>query len=451
MTMGYAVYAADRVVLSSVLAPMSSSLAITNVPDLGSSAIGWLSAAQFIGVTCTVFAAGYLSDRYGRWPVIICGLTVFTAFTWLIGLSSNFFEAFAFRLISGFGEGAFWPVAMASVATYFKGRKGLGLGIFYVGFDAGSVAGLSIGGVAYSLSASWRPAFFFAPLLGLVVIAGALIVRRKLPGAGQGSGAISLGRDALQLLKKRNVVLIMAFALLATWSSVWQVAFLPYYFYKVLHFNILSSALLSSLVTISGGFGKVILGGVSDSVQAEQAPRPGHIGNVRFLRPLLCVPRLCFGPGGGSFHGFLQFVDISDNAGSDVRQQRWDDGERSRSQHLVAVRGDDILSTNRRVAVHHRGGQSGGAGCDDPHLSGVCRGPLSPRAAKGERVADVQIPVPAFQKNRRPDDLWDGRFDCCSPVTGVAPLRLCCRGAYRSFGIVLTALGASSSPSSIAL
>jgi len=270
MTMGYAVYAADRLVLSSVLAPMSSSLAITDTSYLGFSAIGWLSAAQFIGVTCTVFTAGYLSDRYGRWPVIICGLSVFTAFTWLIGLSTNFFEAFAFRLISGFGEGAFWPVAMASVATYFKGRKGLGLGIFYVGFDAGSVAGLSIGGVAYSLSASWRPAFFFAPLLGLVVIGGALIARKKLPGAGRGSGAISLGRDALQLLKKRNVVLIMAFALLATWSSVWQVAFLPYYFYKVLDFNVLSSAVLSSLVMISGAFGKVILGGFSDSVRRNR-------------------------------------------------------------------------------------------------------------------------------------------------------------------------------------
>jgi MFS family permease len=243
---------------------MSSSLALTNTQ------IGWLSAAQYIGVTCIVFAAGHLSDRYGRWPVIISGLTVFTAFTWLIGFSSNFTEAFVFRLISGFGEGAFWPVAMASVANYFKGRKGLALGIFYVGFDAGSVAGLSIGGLAYSLSTSWRPAFFFAPLLGLVVIAAAVIARKRLAGAGEGTNGIRLGRDALQLLRRRNVVLIMAFALLATWASVWQVVFLPYYFFKVMHFTVLSAALLSSLVTIAGAFGKVVLGGLSDSVRRNR-------------------------------------------------------------------------------------------------------------------------------------------------------------------------------------
>jgi predicted MFS family arabinose efflux permease len=264
MTAGYAVYAVDRLVLSAVLAPMSTSLALTN------SQIGLLGAAQYIGVTCIVFAAGYLSDRFGRWPVLVSGLAVFTTFTWMIGLSSSFSEAFLFRLVSGFGEGAFWPVAMASVASYFKGRKGLALGIFYVGFDAGSVAGLSIGGVAYSMTSSWRPAFFIAPLLGLAVIAGAFLARGSLAGAGRGVPGIRLGRDTLQLLKRRNVVLIMSFALLATWASVWQVVFLPYYFFKVMHFTVLSASLLSSLVLIAGAFGKVILGGISDSVRRNR-------------------------------------------------------------------------------------------------------------------------------------------------------------------------------------
>ncbi|MDG6915319.1 MAG: MFS transporter [Nitrososphaerota archaeon] len=258
LTLGYAVYATDRTVLSAVLAPMSSAL------SLSGPQVGLLSAAQYIGVTCVVFAAGFLSDRLGRWPVMIAGVAVFTAFTWLIGLSTSFGEAFAFRFVSGLGEGAFWPVAMASVADHFRGRKGLALGIFYVGFDAGSVAGLSIGGVAYSLSSSWRPAFFVAPVMGLLVLAGALLLRHRLAAAGRGAGRVVLGRDALSLLRRRGVVVIMAFALLATWAGVWQVVFLPYYFYKVMHFTVLSSALLSALVTVAGGFGKVLIGGFSD-------------------------------------------------------------------------------------------------------------------------------------------------------------------------------------------
>ena len=55
---------------------------------------------------------------------------VFTAFTWLVAFSANFAEAFAFRLVSGVGEGMFWPVAMAFVADYFRAQKGMALGVF---------------------------------------------------------------------------------------------------------------------------------------------------------------------------------------------------------------------------------------------------------------------------------------------------------------------------------
>ena len=258
MTLGYAVFAADRTVLASILAVMAPALSLPNYE------IGLLGSAQYIGVLCFVFLSGHLSDRYGRKTVIIVGIVVFTLFTWLIGLASNFLQAFAFRLISGFGEGIFWPVAMAAVASYFKKRKGLTLGIFYVGFDAGSVAGLSIGGLAYSLSGDWRTAFFAAPSIGLLVITGAAWLRNEFTSFSKDEARIRLGRDAYDLLKRRSVILMMAFALVATWASVWQVVFLPYYFFTVLRFGILSSALFSAVVAISGGVGKLILGGASD-------------------------------------------------------------------------------------------------------------------------------------------------------------------------------------------
>jgi len=258
MCLGYTAYAADRTVLSSVLAPMSTSLGLSN------SEVGFLSSAQYIGVLAVVFFAGHLSDRYGRWRVVLTGLVIFTSFTWLIGFATDFYTAFLYRLVSGLGEGVFWPVAMASVASYFQRKKGLALGFFYVGFDIGSVLGLSAGAVAYQLLGGWRSAFFIAPILGVVVIVGVYLLKRSFPGIDEETGRIRLGRDALELLKKRNVTVLMLFALLATWASVWQVVFLPYYFFKVMNFSVISSALLSSVVAVSGGLGKVVLGGLSD-------------------------------------------------------------------------------------------------------------------------------------------------------------------------------------------
>lgn len=257
LTVGYAAYATDRTVLSSVLKPMSASLHLTNAQ------VGLLGAAQFIGVLAVVQLAGSLSDRYGRRRIILLGLVVFSSFTWLVGYSTTFYEAFGYRLVSGVGEGLFWPVAMAAVAARFGGRKGLALGVFYVGFDAGSIAGLSVGGFTYALSGAWNEAFFYAPLLGVIPIAGILLFRGEYEEPAGRMYGISRA-EAAQLLRDRGVQLLMLFALLATWASVWQTVFLPYYFASVLHTTVLSAALLSAAVTAAGAAGKIALGGASD-------------------------------------------------------------------------------------------------------------------------------------------------------------------------------------------
>lgn len=256
--LGYLVYAADRYVLTTLLTPIQTTL------QLSGFEVGLLGTAIYVGVLSTVFVAGHLSDRYGRWPVVVLGLVVFTTFTWLIGVSTSFAEAFVFRLVSGMGEGIFWPVAMAAVATYFSGRKGFALGIFYVGFDAGGIAGTSVAGLAYYLAGDWRVAFFVAPSIGLVAIAGALYARGRFPWSGEDSQRIRLGRDALLLLRRREVATIMVFALLATWATVWQPVFLVYYFNKVMNIGVTYAALLATPVLVAGAAGKLTLGGLSD-------------------------------------------------------------------------------------------------------------------------------------------------------------------------------------------
>lgn len=260
MFLGYAVYAIDRTVLSAVLPLVSSSLNLSNTQ------LGLLVSAQYIGVLAVVYFAGSLSDKYGRLRIVLLGLIVFTVFTWTIGLASSFAEAFLFRLVSGLGEGVFWPVAMASVAAYFGQSKGFALGVFYVGFDVGSATGPALAGLTLSLTSDWRYAFFVAPLFGLAPIIMAFFQRSESSAMDEKVERLSLGTDALRLVRQRNVAFVMAFAFLATWASVWQVAFLPYYFNKVLHYGVIYSAYLTSIVPISGAVGKLTLGRVSDTL-----------------------------------------------------------------------------------------------------------------------------------------------------------------------------------------
>jgi MFS family permease len=258
MAAGYAVYAADRTVLASVLVPLSSSLKLSGVQQ------GLMLSAQYIGVLSVVLAAGHLSDRFGKWRIILLGVVVFSVFTWMIALSANFYEAFAFRLLSGVGEGVFWPVAMSAVANYFGGNRGLALGTFYVGFDVGGAGGSSIGGYTFSLTGDWRTAFYVAPLLGIAVVAGLFMAQGAFSRANTKVGMLAIGRDALALLKRRRVLLIMLFAFAATYPvATWQ-SYLAKYWNNVFGVSVPIAAYGYSAVLISGGIGKVALGRSSD-------------------------------------------------------------------------------------------------------------------------------------------------------------------------------------------
>lgn len=258
MTLGYAVYAADRTVLTAVLVPMTSALGLSNVQQ------GLLVSAQYVGVLAVVFAAGFLSDRYGRWRIIFLGVAIFSLFTWLIAFSADFYQAFAFRLASGVGEGMFWPVAMAAVADRFGQSKGLALGAFYVGFDLGGAGGTAVAGATFALTSDWRVAFLVAPLLGVAVLAGIAAARGTIAAPGGGYARLALGRGAFGVAKGRDMAVILIFALLVTYpTAAWQ-SFLPTYLKRVLGLDIPSAAFGTSAVLIAGGAGKVILGRASD-------------------------------------------------------------------------------------------------------------------------------------------------------------------------------------------
>jgi predicted MFS family arabinose efflux permease len=128
----------------------------------------------------------------------------------------------------------------------------------------GGAGGSAIGGATYSLTADWRSAFLVAPLLGIAVVAGLFVAQGAFYRADAKVGMLSVGRDALGLLRRKSLLVVLVFALLATYPiATWQF-YLAKYWNSVSGVSVPLAAYGYSAVLISGGAGKVALGRLSD-------------------------------------------------------------------------------------------------------------------------------------------------------------------------------------------
>jgi len=133
--------------------------------DLGASpvTIGWLIGAFSIAQLIAAPVWGRVSDRYGRRPALVIGLTASAIAFLVFGLATTVWLLFLSRLIQGAGGGT-TGVAQAYVAdTVRPSDRAKALGWLSASTNVGVVFGPVIGGLAIHLGRSW-PGFIAAAL-----------------------------------------------------------------------------------------------------------------------------------------------------------------------------------------------------------------------------------------------------------------------------------------------
>lgn len=125
---------------------------------LNEAEVALVLGAQLVAAMVVKPAAGRLSDRLGRKPVIIAGLLVCVVALPLIFRSSDFTAFALFSALLGIGVGAVTPVTNALIADLVSAnRLGAAMGVFGTVFDFGEamgpiVAGFLIGGLGYAIT-----------------------------------------------------------------------------------------------------------------------------------------------------------------------------------------------------------------------------------------------------------------------------------------------------------
>ncbi len=129
--------------------------------DLGGLDLyAWMVTAYLLCETVMIPIAGKLSDMYGRKPLFLIGLALFTAGSVLAGLSTSMEMFIVCRGMQGLGGGILIPVATAAVADLYAPHERARIqGILGAIFGIGSGIGPLLGGYI-EVSLSWHWCFY---------------------------------------------------------------------------------------------------------------------------------------------------------------------------------------------------------------------------------------------------------------------------------------------------
>ena len=144
-----------------LLSALDQTIVSTAMPRIiaelnGLNLYSWVTTAYLLTSTVMVPIWGKLGDIFGRKPVLITGISIFLAGSWLSGLSGEFgdllgmpgmVQLIVFRALQGIGGGALFTTAFAIIADLYPPReRGKFAGIFGSVFGLASVLGPIIGG-----------------------------------------------------------------------------------------------------------------------------------------------------------------------------------------------------------------------------------------------------------------------------------------------------------------
>jgi len=157
----------DRILITSMRDP------IVNAFMINDAQFGLLTSVFLWSYGVLSPLGGYFADRYGRKPVIIFSVAVWSLVTLWTGFAQSFHEMVAARMCMGLSEAFYIPAALALITDYHKSStRSLATGIQM----SGLYAGLALGGLGGYISElwGWRSGFqifgFFGILYAVILM-----------------------------------------------------------------------------------------------------------------------------------------------------------------------------------------------------------------------------------------------------------------------------------------
>jgi predicted MFS family arabinose efflux permease len=166
--------------------------------------VSFIEPAYLLSYGFSTLVYAPLSDRCGRFPIIIFSIGGFIFLTALTGFAGTINQMIVMRLLTGLIAGGVAPTTIGWIGDrYPYGKRGHALGVFFGLMAAGTAFGSSSGALLTAF-VGWQMLFWTVALLALLILAVLLINRKNFVQGqtGKPSGlkdTISAYRDILLL------------------------------------------------------------------------------------------------------------------------------------------------------------------------------------------------------------------------------------------------------------
>lgn len=131
----------------------------------------WILTAYVLGFGGAQIFYGTLADRYGRRPVLLVALAIYSVFSAVAGLAGSFGVMMAARALQGVGAAGTRVLAIAIIRDRYAGRQmARVMSLAFIVFLAVPIAAPSLGQLVM-LFAPWPAVFFLLALFAALVAA----------------------------------------------------------------------------------------------------------------------------------------------------------------------------------------------------------------------------------------------------------------------------------------
>ena len=160
--------------LAMLLSTLGISIANVGLPTLAQvfaasfQQVQWVVIAYLLVITSLVVVAGRLGDTLGRRRLLLAGILLLTAASFLSGLATSLPMLIAFRALQGLGGAILMALTLAFVGeTVPKERTGSAMGLLGTMSAVGTALGPALGGFLIA-GFGWRAIFFASVPLGVL-------------------------------------------------------------------------------------------------------------------------------------------------------------------------------------------------------------------------------------------------------------------------------------------